>query len=60
MTDQLHASLALTQVGKPDLHWIGSWVDPTACMDAVPRRKILVSAGNRTPVIQSVASHTTD
>jgi hypothetical protein len=46
----------------PGTHWIGSWVGPRAGLDAVTkiRSPFPASAGNRTPGIQSVASHYTD
>lgn len=53
---QRHAPVALYPRGK-DARYprIGDCVDPTAGLDA--RSKIIWSAGNRTPVVQSVVRH---
>jgi len=40
-------------------HWIVGWVDPIAHLDVVGKRKILSSAGNRTPIAQAVVGHYT-
>jgi len=39
----------------PGTHWIGVWVGPRAGLDAVVKRNIPASAGNRTPVVQPIA-----
>jgi len=39
----------------PGTHWIGGWVGPIVGLNAVAKRKIPASAGNRTPVVQLVA-----
>jgi len=49
VSGQLHAPAALLSGGiGPVTHWIGGWVGPRACMDAVAKRKSLIvfSAGN--------------
>jgi hypothetical protein len=37
----------------PGTHWIGSWVGPTAVLDAVEKRRSC-AAGNRTRAVQPV------
>jgi hypothetical protein len=37
------------------IYWTGGWLRPRACLDAVAKRKIAATAGNRTPVIRAVA-----
>jgi hypothetical protein len=37
----------------PNNHWIGECVGPRTGIDAMVKREIPVSAGNRTPVVQS-------
>jgi hypothetical protein len=32
--------------GELDAHWVGSWMDPRVGMDAVEKKKSLVSARN--------------
>jgi hypothetical protein len=44
----------------PGTHWIGAWVGLRVGLDTDDRGKIVVSAGDRTPVIQSVVRHCTD
>ena len=46
MSDQLHAPA--TKEGVPGAHEIASWVDATFGRNALERKKILASAGNRT------------
>jgi hypothetical protein len=42
MSDQLHAPAAFPRGEKaPGTHWIGDWVDPTAGLDDVEKRKLL-------------------
>jgi hypothetical protein len=43
----------------PGIHFIG-WVSPSAGLDTMAKRKFAASAGNQTPVDQSVAKHYTD
>jgi hypothetical protein len=57
-SDQLHAPAALSLGNIPRTDWIGGWVDPRAGLDVVARRKIPLHAGNRTPVVQLVATYT--
>jgi hypothetical protein len=38
-------------------HWLGSWVGLRAGLDTEARGKILASAGDRAPVVQSVVRH---
>jgi hypothetical protein len=40
----------------PRTHWIGGWVGPRAVLDAV----LPAPAGNRTPIVQTVAQRYTD
>jgi hypothetical protein len=56
VSGQLHAPGRFTP-GKraPDAHWRGVWMGPRAGLEAVAKRKILASAGTRTPVVHSVA-----
>jgi len=35
--------------------WTGGWLGPRAGLDAMAKRNIPVSVGNRTPVVQPVA-----
>jgi hypothetical protein len=47
----------------PDTHWIGGWVDPTAVLDEVIRRKIpnpRRESNPRTPIVQPIAQRCTD
>jgi hypothetical protein len=45
----------LCSQGKiPRYHWVVGWVGPRAGLDAVTKRKILASAGNRTLDVQLV------
>jgi len=36
-------------------NWIGDWVGPRACLDAMVKRKVLISIRNQTLVIQPVS-----
>jgi hypothetical protein len=38
---QLHTTVTLPRERSPVSHWIGSWVDPRANLDAVAKRKFL-------------------
>jgi len=40
ISGQLHAWLLYPREKAPGTHWIGSWVGPTAILDAVVMRKI--------------------
>jgi hypothetical protein len=58
VSDHFHAPAALSSgVRARDTYWIGGWVGPGARLDAVAKRKnpVVVSVGNRTPVVQPVA-----
>jgi hypothetical protein len=46
----------------PDTHWIGGWVDPTAGLDDLEKRKFLTLLGLelQPSVIQPIASHYTN
>jgi hypothetical protein len=46
--------------GAPGTHSVGGWVGPRDGLDMVSKRKIPSPAGNRTPIIQPVASRYTD
>jgi hypothetical protein len=55
---QIHSQAILPLVKEsPSIHWKGGWVDPTAGLDAMAKRRypITVPAGNWTPVAQPVA-----
>jgi hypothetical protein len=41
-------------------HCIGGWVDPTAGVEAVDKRKIPVPAGNRTPTLHPIGRYCTN
>jgi hypothetical protein len=61
VSDQRHAPAALyTQEWTPGTHWIGGCVGLRAGLDTEGREKTFASAGNRTPVVQSVVRHYTD
>jgi len=47
VSGQLHAANRCTQ-------WLGGWLDPRACLEAVAKERFTITAGNQTPVIQSV------
>jgi DNA-binding helix-hairpin-helix protein with protein kinase domain len=40
--------------------WIGVWVDPTANVEAIEKRKNLTPTGDRIPTIKQAARHYTD
>jgi hypothetical protein len=43
----------------PDTHFIGGWVSPRTCLDAVQKKKrSLIRAGNRTPAVEPVTAPT--
>jgi hypothetical protein len=44
----------------PDIHWIGGWVGPRACLNDVEKRKFLTPPGLELSVVQPVASRYTD
>jgi hypothetical protein len=54
---QLHAPSSFTpRLTAPGAHWIGGYVGPSAGLDLVAKRKNFpATAGNRTPVVRSVA-----
>jgi hypothetical protein len=63
VSGQLHAPVALSQVKSPWYHWIGSWVDPRAVLDAVVKRKIpspRQESNPKTPTVQPVGQRYTD
>jgi hypothetical protein len=57
-----HHTLAALYPSKrtPSTHWIGGWVGPRDGLGTEATEKSFASAGDRTPVIQSVVSHYTD
>jgi hypothetical protein len=47
----------------PGTHWIGDWVGPRACLDAVVKKKIPSSRREskpRTPIVKPIVQHYTD
>jgi hypothetical protein len=61
VSSQRHARPHFTP-GKrtPTTNWIGGWVDLRAGLDTDATKKYFTSAGDRTPVVQSVVRHYTD
>jgi hypothetical protein len=50
VSSQLHAPAALPPGKSPTgTHWIGGWVGPTACLDAMGNRKIVPLPGIKLP-----------
>jgi hypothetical protein len=54
VSGQLHAPADLFQETNPGTHSIGGWVGPRAGLDIVEKENSR-TAGNQTPVVQSVA-----
>jgi hypothetical protein len=50
MSDQNYVLVALLPENNIDAYWIGPWVGPWAGRNILETRKILTSAGIRTPV----------
>jgi hypothetical protein len=53
VSGQLHPQAAL-----PDTHWIGGWLEPRVCLDAVAKKKknsFIAPAGNQSVVVQPIA-----
>jgi hypothetical protein len=46
VSGQLHAPTALTQRKAPGTHWIGGWVGPRAVLDALVKKKLLITDAN--------------
>jgi hypothetical protein len=58
---QLHASVALPTVEEPlDTQWIGGGLGPRCVLDVASKRISPAVDGNRTPVVQLIASHFTE
>jgi len=56
VSDEFHAPAALQPPERaPGNHWIGGWVGPRPCLDAVVKEDIPPPVGNRTPVVQPMA-----
>jgi hypothetical protein len=62
VSGQRHAPAAYySRERTPGTHCTGGWVGPRAGLDTEARAKILLpSAGDLTPIVQSVFSHYTD
>jgi hypothetical protein len=60
VSGQLHASAALHREGAPGSDWTGCWEGLRGGLDAVAKKKIPAPVGNRSLVVQPVASHCTD
>jgi hypothetical protein len=45
---------ALPPGKDPGTHWTGGWVGPRAGLDTETRGKLFATAGDQTPVVQSV------
>jgi hypothetical protein len=64
LRDHLHAPSRFTPVERDaGTHWIGGWVDPTAGLETVSKRKTLSPCWDLNPdypIVQTVVSRYTD